>query len=182
MIKSRPSNGLIPQQGGARGIKTMVIRVDRLKKKKKEVFSIQSMMMKFTRGRWTNLVLYMYTREWNTCTDTWHMWYCFAVRFFCLLASQIHGVGGPLRGTVLRLCQELHGSFVHFLDMARGNPCTHHHHLFDLRMIPAPQLQFTCVWLAPLYKAHLCSTPLLPLYKLELNSPIISEYLIIVLR
>lgn len=82
MIKSRPSNGLIPQQGGARGIKTMVIRVDRLKKKKKkELFSIQSMMMKLTRGRWTNLVLYMYTREWNTCTDTWHMWYLLCCAF-----------------------------------------------------------------------------------------------------
>lgn len=42
MIKSRPSNGLIPQQGGARRIKTMVIRVNRLKKKKKRNYFLSS--------------------------------------------------------------------------------------------------------------------------------------------
>ena len=129
----------------------------------KELFVIQSMMMKFTRGGWTNLVLY--TREWSTCTDTRYM--CIAV-CFCLLASQIHGMGGPLWVCVRDCFASL--SVVTWLICSfpwHGTwPSLHaYHHLFDLCMIPAPlpqQLQFTCVWLVPLYKVHLCCIPLLP--------------------
>lgn len=146
---------MIPQQVGARRIKTMVIRVNRLKNKKKELFFIQLMVMKFTltRGRWTNPCLVHDTSETHARIHTCVL---LCVSSVCLHDRSMEWVG-PCEGL-------LHGSLVHFHDMARGHPCTHHHHLFDLCMIPAP--------LPP--KLHVCDWPpfIKLIYVVSLFSPV----------